>query len=125
MEYKLVDTWPWAARSKLPPERGVYAIMRGEEAIYFGQADSDGGVLARVQAFEKSATTGDKGNTGGQSFYRQLLTFDGLRVLVYDLLPSSTWNYADLKDHLHAEYVRGTNRKALCVARWPKSVRRL
>ena len=105
----------------IDPAPGVYAIMRGDEAILIAQAET--GVLARVMAFEKSTTTGDKGNTGGQTFFRKGLTFDGLHIDVYDLSKENTESLGALKNFLITDYVQRTGVRPICNTRLPSEAK--
>lgn len=98
-------------------EPGVYAIMRGDEAILIAQAET--GVRNRLRDFEKSATTGGEGNSGGQTFFRKGLPFDGLRVDIYDLTDGHTKSLGRLRDYLITNYAQRTGHKPLCNTRLP------
>lgn len=93
-------------------EPGVYAIMRGSEAILIAQAET--GLRNRLRDFEQSAITGEGKNSGGRTFFRKALTFDGLRIEVFALPHGSTENWRVLKDFLIVDYVQRTGRKPLC-----------
>jgi hypothetical protein len=88
MDYEFRDSWSWEQRSTIDSDPGVYVIMRGDEAILIAQAET--GVRVRIKAFEKSARTGEKAKSSGQTSYRKGLTFDNLRIDVYGLPHGST-----------------------------------
>lgn len=105
----------------IDPEPGVYAIMRGEEAIFIAQAET--GVRNRVVAFEKSATTGEGNSSGGKTFFRKGLTCDGLRIDVFEGTSGITGRWGDLKDHLITEYAQRTGKKPVCNTRLPSEAK--
>lgn len=121
MDYQKRGSWLWEQRAVIDPEPGVYAIMRGEEAVFIAQAET--GVRNRIREFEKSATTGDKGNSGGRTFYRKGLTFDGLQIDIFDYVHGITGEASDLKDRLITEYAQRTGQKPLCNTRLPSQAK--
>lgn len=121
MDYKKRGSWPWGQRTAIDSEPGVYAIMRGQEAVFIAQAET--GVRDRLIAFEKSATTGEGNSSGGKTFFRKGLTFDELRIDVFEGSNGSTGVWADLKDHLITEYIQRTGKRPVCNTRLPSEAK--
>ncbi len=67
-ELHLSDEILWDKRSDLPSVPGVYVISR-DYTIYVGRTWSTGGLRDRVRAFNRSATTGEKGHAGGVTYF--------------------------------------------------------
>lgn len=71
-ELYLSEWLEWSRRSELPQVPGIYIIGRGAlpQIVYIGRTWGGGGLRDRVRAFNRSATTGQKGHAGGVTFNR-------------------------------------------------------
>lgn len=66
----LSDWIAWEQRLSLPDKAGIYVIGKGTppEVIYVGRTWGTGGLRDRIRAFNRSATTGQKGHAGGVTY---------------------------------------------------------
>ena len=67
-ELHLSEEHNWDERGKLPSVPGVYVISN-DDTIYVGRTWSSGGLKDRIRAFNRSATTGEKGHAGGVTYF--------------------------------------------------------
>lgn len=67
-ELHLSEELNWNERGNLPSVPGVYVISK-DYTIYVGRTWGSGGLKDRIRAFNRSATTGEKGHAGGVTYF--------------------------------------------------------
>ena len=82
MNIHISEPLPWSERAALPNVPGVYQIWKDGEVVYIGRTWGLEGLRGRLAGFHRSATTGQKAHSGGQTYFATYGAIDPAYITV-------------------------------------------